>query len=1108
MVYAVLLSALAGFLLTLLLQFLLLYRRRPEPLPRASPPPAKGVQPDTSLREYLQSGSGGEPSPPPETTTGAAPPPPPPPPGKPETCHFLNAIFLFLFRELRDTALLRRWVTKKIKVEFEELLLTRTAGRLLEGLSLRDISLGDVLPVFRSVRLLGTQPGLTSELPEELSFEVELEYNGGFHLAIDVDLVFGKSAYLFVKLSRVLGRLRLVFTRLPFTHWSFSFLEDPLIDFEVQSQFEGRPMPQLTSIIVNQLKKVIKRKHTLPNYKIRYKPFFPFQVVPPAVDLEDRDLCLQDLGLTEGRLKVSVVDCSRLLIFGSYDQETHIHCTLELSSSPWKEKTRSSIKTAEFIKGNSQSVGLIMVQARDGDTGHVCIETVTPNSPAAAADLKRGDRLIAIGGIKVTSSFQASKLIKQAGDRVLVFYERPVGQNQYGVGMQDNFGQLEDSAFVSSSFPPNFDEDTASLIVDTENKEFDTEFEVLACELKPTSELRDEMLPPINQSPKRIVANLSAKPLGSISPILNRKLNQPVPKAQLKISKAVAPENQDPLPQLNRASAGSSNKPPVPPRPQIKLTLTTCENQSFMESGDSMLEKPERPPPPSGNGDKQTEKSGKHAEHVEDLTTQKPNSLKQDTGKDKISETSSSTKDSVDDHHIWESPEVLYRNRQGRWSRSSCVFEVESYHRYLNVALWCRDSFKTGSLSCVGHISIKLEDIAIECLSTSSLEYLTAFRLNAPEPKATVSRTALRSLSMHKGFNEKFCYGDISLNFKYLMEGESENSSMLLEKERDFNLLEDVTTVQKEDSQIPQMFFSESKHNFQDTQFQNSTLCDHCKKKVWTKAASQCVICGYVCHKKCQEKCLAENPYCVATGKRVDLESKSLGNKTTGITRHIINTSSRLLNLRQAPKTRQAEQGSDLVGPSPKHTPNNSDNESSDTETCGANSPFKQAAGGKGKLVRNEGGLDDSVFIAVKEIGRDLYRGLPTEERFQKLEFMLDKLQNEIDQELEHNNSLVREEREATDARKKTLLSAALSKSGERLQALTLLMIHYRAGIEDIEFLENTSLGQPRKIGKYDEESIVAPEADNTEHDDIGQVEPEPFNCISEEKLPDSPEAV
>lgn len=55
---------------------------------------------------------------------------------------------------------------------------------------------------------------------------------------------------------------------------------------------------------------------------------------------------------------------------------------------------------AELIKGNSQSVGLTLrqIQVKEGETGHVVIETITPNSAAAAADLQRGDRLIAIGG--------------------------------------------------------------------------------------------------------------------------------------------------------------------------------------------------------------------------------------------------------------------------------------------------------------------------------------------------------------------------------------------------------------------------------------------------------------------------------------------------------------------------------------------------------------------------------------------------------------------------------------------------------------------------------------------------------------------------------------
>lgn len=272
MIYLILISAFTGAVVTLLLQLALLYRRNPEPV-AGTVQYVKAV-PDPALKDYFTNPQQPDASKQPIDGACGVPPVPPHPPSpplqdEPETCGFLNAIFLFLFRELRDTPLVRHWVTKKIRVEFEELLQTKTAGRLLEGLSLRDVSLGDSVPVFKTARLVRPVPLDDGGMPEELSFEVDLEYAGGFHLAVDVDLLFGKSAYLFVKMRRVAGRLRLRFSRLPFTHWSFAFVEDPLVDFEVKSQFEGRPLPQLTSIIVNQLKRVIKKKHTLPNYKIR-----------------------------------------------------------------------------------------------------------------------------------------------------------------------------------------------------------------------------------------------------------------------------------------------------------------------------------------------------------------------------------------------------------------------------------------------------------------------------------------------------------------------------------------------------------------------------------------------------------------------------------------------------------------------------------------------------------------------------------------------------------------------------------------------------------------------------------------------------------------------
>ncbi|GAA6221192.1 PDZ domain-containing protein 8 [Lates japonicus] len=772
------------------------------------------------------------------------------------------------------------------------------------------------------------------------------------------------------------------------------------------------------------------------------------------------------------------------------------------------------------------------VPATEGDAVHVSIETVTPNSPAALADLQRGDRLIAIGGVKVTSSVQVPKLLKQAGDRVVVLYERPVRHQTPSLGSlgtpQEGFGQLEETGFIPQ--PGGYEEDPAPITTlsdISDSKDMDSEFEELIVDSRPsqtggpnnsttsTSDTKEDFLLTVNQSPKRTVANLASKPLGTISPILNRKLNlvglQSPLKPQPKESPKPSPQkiSSDPGEGLQRPSVPPPpppSRPPVPPRPQIRLTSASSET-SLLEGVDSVAstnatvppvvtatisaseKSPEKVPVIGANEDKagtekicvkqvEAKQSTRPAESSDELSVPSTvtSSNKADQVKDKASESSCSTRDSLEDHSIWESPETMFRNQTARWPKASMVFDVESNHKYLNVALWCKDPFKLGSLLCLGHVSLQLEHVALECMATSSAEYQSTFRLGSPEPRANVSRTALRSLSTHKGFNEKLCYGDVTLNFCYLSEGDFDYPGGLAEREREGSLhdedlrekeREHIPSAPRDDMAYGAIQLVEVRHNFQDTQFQNPTWCEYCKKKVWTKAASQCMICAYVCHKKCQDKCLSENPFCVAATERrgADPEAKSTINRaTTGLTRHIINTSSRLLNLRQVPKTRLVEQVVDVVPgavePSPKHTPNTSDNESSDTETytSGA-SPSKQPAssGGSSKLVRKEGGLDDSVFIAVKEIGRDLYRGLPTDERSQKLELMLDKLQQEIDQELEHNNALLLEEREATDARRKALISTALAKSGERLQALTLLMIHYRAGIEDLESVESTS---------------------------------------------------
>lgn len=75
--------------------------------------------------------------------------------------------------------------------------------------------------------------------------------------------------YLF-SVKHISGLARLQFTRIPYTHWSFSFYNEPVLELAVESHFQGRQLQSnITNLIVNQIKKAIKRKHTLPNYKIR-----------------------------------------------------------------------------------------------------------------------------------------------------------------------------------------------------------------------------------------------------------------------------------------------------------------------------------------------------------------------------------------------------------------------------------------------------------------------------------------------------------------------------------------------------------------------------------------------------------------------------------------------------------------------------------------------------------------------------------------------------------------------------------------------------------------------------------------------------------------------
>ena len=98
------------------------------------------------------------------------------------------------------------------------------------------------------------------------------------------------------QLALFIGKVRLQFTREPFTHWSIAFMQEPRLEFQVAPEFQGRNVSQITSVIEKLIRRFIKRKHTLPHFKVRRSPLFP-KMLPQTANVH---LYMHEASLTEG----------------------------------------------------------------------------------------------------------------------------------------------------------------------------------------------------------------------------------------------------------------------------------------------------------------------------------------------------------------------------------------------------------------------------------------------------------------------------------------------------------------------------------------------------------------------------------------------------------------------------------------------------------------------------------------------------------------------------------------------------------------------------------------------------------------------------------------
>ncbi|MFH4982968.1 hypothetical protein AB6A40_009677 [Gnathostoma spinigerum] len=344
-----------------------------------------------------------------------------------EKCFCISLLFHFLFQELKDTRRLRRWFHKRLQLELHDLTTRSTAGRLIQDIRIRDISVGSQFPVINSAKIESYQLSDDGEGFESLNFLIDLDYAGGFEASIDVFMVLGRFAQFSIHVSQLRGKARLFLTRQPFTHWAFAFVEVPQFNFKIDSQWQGRQIKHLIPLITQQIRRAVQRKLVWPNYKIRYRPFFPNPFFTPSLPIDAFSHIK-----TVGGLEVTILQCTRLNVSLAHPDHDKVYCSLSIDQKPFshgrssKDSRQSITVLIDFVRHDPlDPIGLTLSRSIN-ELGARCVQisSVADESSASKSGFKPGDIILAVNNVPIRTERQANKLLCSTAGELGVLVER------------------------------------------------------------------------------------------------------------------------------------------------------------------------------------------------------------------------------------------------------------------------------------------------------------------------------------------------------------------------------------------------------------------------------------------------------------------------------------------------------------------------------------------------------------------------------------------------------------------------------------------------------------------------------------------------------------
>lgn len=87
-------------------------------------------------------------------------------------------------------------------------------------------------------------------------------------------------------------------------------------------------------MLVAQIRKSVRKKHTLPAYKLRYQPFFTMPSTAQGQAMPaPKDICVSGQRLNVGQLYVYVLNCTRLIQLSA--DGACVYCTVSVGNYTW-----------------------------------------------------------------------------------------------------------------------------------------------------------------------------------------------------------------------------------------------------------------------------------------------------------------------------------------------------------------------------------------------------------------------------------------------------------------------------------------------------------------------------------------------------------------------------------------------------------------------------------------------------------------------------------------------------------------------------------------------------------------------------------------------------